>query len=88
MVVDDDSADLFECITWYHKVILSWPILVSHGRSGTIGQDEVETTTFTIFFVILKANEGVNLSVYNTIIDLSFSLKNKHFFVSLDAYYI
>ncbi len=43
-------------------------ILISLSRSGTIGQDEVEAPTFTIFIVVFKANELINFSQLNPIV--------------------
>ena len=43
-------------------VIVSWMILISLNRPGTIGQDEVEIWTSTIFVVVFKASELVKLS--------------------------
>ena len=41
---------------------VSWLILISLSRSGTIGQDEVEEFTCTIFPVVFKADEGIKSS--------------------------
>ena len=69
--------------------MVSWMTLLSLSRSGTIGQDEVEVTFITIFSAVFKANEGVNLSASNLLVDLSLSWKLKHFCVeSLDGYYL
>ena len=88
-VVDVDLSDLFDCIRWNHKCMVSWKILVSLSRLGTIGQDEVEVPTFTILPVVLKANQGMNLSTCNHIIHLSMSWKEKHFFAAtFAAYYL
>ena len=40
--------------------MVSWFILISLFRPGTIGQDEVEETIFAIFLVVFKANELIN----------------------------
>ncbi len=61
-VVDGDRSYLIECISWYHLSILSWILLISLSRSGTIGQDKVEVNTCTIFTVIFRANELINYS--------------------------
>ena len=64
VVVDGDISYLVKCNIWYNMSILSWPILISLSRSGTIGQDEVEVTTCTIFLVVFKANESVKGTVF------------------------
>jgi hypothetical protein len=49
-----------------------------HSRSGTIGQNEVEAPTCTIFTVVLKANELINRPRFEPLLkDLGFSLKFK-----------
>ena len=60
VVKDGDRSYLVDCILGYHMSIVSWTSLISLSRSGTIGQDEVECITITIFFVALKANEFIN----------------------------
>jgi hypothetical protein len=55
-----------------------WIILISLSRSGTIGQDEVEATTFTIFQVVFKASELINSPRLEPLFkDLGFTLKFK-----------
>jgi hypothetical protein len=59
-MVDGDGSYLFDC--WYIIVIVSWIILISLSRSGTIGQDEVVEDTPTLFSVVFNANESMNHS--------------------------
>ncbi len=70
--------------------MLSWVIFISLSRSGTIGQDEVKKISFTNFFTVLKANEGVKDSTLNHFINLSLTWKEKLFFAFRfnDAYYL
>ena len=44
--------------------IVSWIPPISLSRSGTIGQDEVEARTITIFIVVFKANECMKGTVF------------------------
>ena len=58
--------------------ILSWIPLISLSRSGTIGQDEVEVDTLTIFSAVIKANELTNRPRLEPVLkDRYFSLKLK-----------
>jgi hypothetical protein len=59
VVVDDDLSYLFDCIRWYHMIIVCLTF-ISLCRPGTIGQDEVEESFFTGFLVVFKAHELIN----------------------------
>ncbi len=70
-------------------IILNWKLFISLSRPGTIGKDEVEQITCTIFKVVFKAKEGVKDFSFNHFIDLSLTWKDKlSFAVRLDAYYL
>ena len=62
--MDGDWSYLVDCISWNHKGILSWSTGRSLTRSGTIGQDEVETSTFTIFVIVFKASECIKSTIF------------------------
>ncbi len=57
-----DSADPIDLIIGYHMIKVSRQTLISLGRSGTIGQDEVKLATCTILPVVFKANDLNNRS--------------------------
>ncbi len=88
MVVDGDSSDPIDCISWHHMIIV-FEAPISLSRSGTIGQDEVEPSALTIPLVVLKADECEKHSTFNHFIDLSLTWKFKHsFIVRPNAYYL
>ena len=60
--MDGDWSHLIDCISWYHMSEVSWENGISLSKSGTIGQDEVESSTFTIFMIVFKADECMKSS--------------------------
>ncbi len=62
VLVDGDRSNLVMRVGWHHKCILSWILLISLSRSGTIAEDPVEMDACTIFIVGLKPNEVDSLS--------------------------
>ena len=57
---------------------VSFITLISLSRPGTIGQNEVEEITFTIFTVVLKADELINRPRLEPLLKyFGFSLKLK-----------
>ncbi len=78
IVVDGDRSDLLESTLGYHMSKVSWSILISLSRPSTIGQDEVECSSITIFLVVFKANELINCPRLVPLVkDIGFSLKLK-----------
>ena len=76
--MDGDSSDVVDYILGHHKGVLRVILLISLSRSGTIGQDEVEDPTFTVFPVFYKANECINHPRLEPLLkDRGFSLKLK-----------
>ena len=58
--------------------VLSWPLLISLSRPGTIGQDEVEIPTCTSLLAVFKADELTNRPRLEPLLkDRGFSLKFK-----------
>jgi hypothetical protein len=76
MVVDGDSSDLFECISWYHMVIVC-VTLISLSRPVSIAKHPVEKETYTIFTVVLKPDKVDSFSHVFLLLRTGWPFKNR-----------